>query len=356
MKRAFEEVYLQRLAENVQTVRSLIGPTTKIMGIVKADAYGHGAVEVADTILSQGVEYLGVACITEAMQLRQAGISAPILVLSEPVSNVVDDILNLDVTQTVYSLPFARMLSNAALSRNKKVNVHIKVDTGMSRIGVHPDDAVQLIASITHMEGINVEGLFTHFARADEPESGFTEVQFERFMQVVQALKNEKIPVPPLLHTANSAAIRSFPRTHLNMVRAGIMLYDDVLMFKAHVAHLKKVPAGTPISYGSTFVTEKVSEIATISVGYADGYDRALSNKGTVLIKGKRYPIVGRICMDMCMSDITGAEDVQVGDEVVLIGAQGAEQIKIDELSAQLGTITYEVMCGIGKRVPRIYK
>ncbi len=355
MKRAFVEVNLARVAENVRRVRSLLKPATKIMGIVKADAYGHGAVEISELLLSQGVEYLGVAWITEAMQLRRAGITAPILILSEPVTNVVEDIVQIEVSQTIYTLPFARALSAAAVAAHKKVKVHIKVDTGMGRIGVMPEDAIQLLASVARLEGLEVEGLFTHFACADDKANSFTKVQLDRFQKVVADIAQEGYTVPAILHSANSWATQYFPETQLDLVRTGIVLYENVLTFKTHVAYVKKVRAQTPISYGSTFVTQQESLIATLSVGYADGFSRANSNNAEVLIRGKRYPVIGRVCMDMCMVDITGSADIKMGDEVVLIGKQGEQEITINEVAQRLNTISYEVMCGIGKRVPRIY-
>ncbi|MFC1517283.1 alanine racemase [Candidatus Margulisiibacteriota bacterium] len=362
MKRTFAEVNLNQLAENVRRVRTLISPSTKIMGVVKADAYGHGAREVAELLISQGVEYLGVAWVTEALELRAAGIKAPILILSEPVSNIVDDIIDLDVSQTIYSLPFARSLSAAAEAKGKKVKIHIKVDTGMGRIGVHPEEAVQLIASLYTLPGLELEGVFTHFAKADEKLEGvkekddFTLQQLHKFNKMITDLEKEGIKVPPIKHAANSAAIQNYPQTQMDMVRAGIMLYDKVLTFKSHVAYLKDVKTGTPLSYGATFITEHDSKIVTISAGYADGLSRLLSNKGQVLINGVRYPMVGRVCMDMFLVDATGSEGIKVGDEVVMIGKQGNEEIAMSEINRLTNTIAYEVMCGIGKRVPRIYK
>ncbi|MBU0581113.1 MAG: alanine racemase [Candidatus Margulisbacteria bacterium] len=358
MRRAFAEIDLNQLASNLRQVRKLISPATKIMGIVKADAYGHGAVEVSELLVSQGVEYLGVAWESEAMQLRQAGIKAPILILSEPVRNVVEDIISLDVSQTVYTLPFARALSAASEKNNKKVKVHVKIDTGMGRIGVQPNEAVQLMASLYQLPGIELEGIFTHFAKADEKEEkeNFTYQQLHKFNKVIEDLKKEGIKIPPLKHAANSAAIQNYPETHLDMVRAGLMLYDNVLTFKTHVAYLKKVKAGTPISYGSTYITDKESLIATISAGYADGWSRALSNKGRVLISGQEASIIGRICMDMFMVDVTNIPNVNNGDEVVLLGKQNGAEITMQEINELTNTIAYEVMCGIGKRVPRVYK
>jgi alanine racemase len=305
-----------------------------------------------------------VANLKEALELREAGIVSPILILTESPTSVVDEIIQYDLAQTIYSFSEAQALSEEAQKRKKLAHVHVKVDTGMGRVGVSPSEAISFITKISSLPGLQIDGIFTHFAMAEDLQNNFTDQQFAKFQQVVA-----KVPNIPIKHAANSAAVLFHPETHLDMVRVGLMIYGlyppgnsrrlaslkPALSFKSRVSYLKKVPAGTPLSYGCTYVTPQETTIATIPVGYADGFNRRLSNKGQVIIRGKRYPVVGRITMDLTMVNVGNAK-VEVGDEVVLIGEQNGQLISVDEIANREETISYEIICGIGKRVPRIYK
>jgi alanine racemase len=360
----YAEVNLSALKHNIAEIRKLLAPSVKFMAVVKANAYGHGAPAVARAAVEAKAEYLGVANLKEALELREAGILSPILILTESPTSVADEIIQHDLTQTIYSFSEAQALSEEAQKRKKNVKVHVKIDTGMGRVGVLPSEAIAFLTKIFSLPGLRVEGIFTHFARADEPDHPFTPEQFQKFQQIIQ-----RVPHIPLKHAANSAATLFHPQTHLDMVRVGLMMYglypqgnsrrkldlQPVLSFKSRITYLKKVPAGTPLSYGSTYVTTSETTIATIPVGYADGYSRKLSNRGQVLIRGRRYPVVGRVSMDLTLVNV-GSAKVEVGDEVILIGEQDGQVISADELAALEDTISYEIVCGIGKRVPRIYK
>jgi alanine racemase len=352
MKRAFAEIHLDVLTSNIQRVQHACRNGAQVMGVIKADAYGHGAVTVARTLKAQGVKLFAVAWLAEAVELRQHGITDPILILSQPQRHYIPQLVAVDVIQTVYDLDFARELNAAAAG--KKIKVHVKVDTGMRRIGVAPDAAVDLIRALQALPNIEVAGLFTHFACADIPQHPLNKQQIDTF-QSVQADVTNCCGRPRYIHAANSAAIEHFPEVHFDLVRAGISLYRGVMAFKSQVMFVKEVPTGSSVSYGANFVTQRPTKVATISAGYADGLPRALSSKGRVLIQGKSVPIIGNVCMDMCMVDVTGT-DVVVGDEVVLIGKQGDQEITAQEVANLTGTIDYEIMCGISKRVPRIYK
>jgi alanine racemase len=337
------------------------------MAVVKANAYGHGALEVSRQALKSGVDMLAVASVKEALELREGGISAPVLVLSETSPDLVDYLVEEDLTQTIYTRRLAEALSRAAAQKGKRAKVHVKVDTGMGRVGVDPKEAAELIGYVKQLEGIELEGIFTHLAVADEAENDFTDEQLERFKAAVASLE-ESGTLVPYLHAANSAATLFHHKAHLNIVRVGLLLYGlkpetaktlninlrPALAFKSKVLYLKQVTSGTPLSYGSTYVTERETQIATVPVGYADGYSRALSNKASVLIRGKRYPVVGRVCMDLTLVNVFN-DPIEVEDEVVLIGRQGQEEISASELALLENTVNYEVVCSIGKRVPRVY-
>ncbi len=369
--RAWAEINLDNIAHNVREIRKITSKRAEIMGVVKADAYGHGVFEVTKTLLDNGVDSLAVSMLDEAIQLRKNGIDVPILILgyTDPVR--AEEIISYNVTQTVFSHDLAEALSQAALKMGKKVKIHIKVDTGMTRIGFMPGySAVKNIMKIDKLPGIIIEGLFTHLACADEKDKSYTKMQFEKFMSIWNELNRIGIIIP-LKHAANSAAIIENPEIHMDIVRPGIIIYGlypseevdkkriglkPAMSLKANVILVKDVEPGTSISYGRTFTTERKSRIATIPVGYADGYTRLLSNKGSVLLNGGKAPIVGRICMDQCMIDVTDLEnEVRVGDEVILIGTQGNSTISADSIAKDLGTINYEVVSLIGKRIPRFY-
>jgi alanine racemase len=322
-------------------------------------------------LLQNGVTRLAVSMLDEAIELRKNGVEVPILILGYTDPRRADEIVAYNVTQTVYSADLAQSLSMAGQRAGREVRIHIKVDTGMGRVGfLSGFEAVKQISDIGKMDNIVIEGLYTHFSSADEASDAYTLQQFERFMSICSELGRLGIQIP-IKHVCNSAAAIRFPFMHLDMVRVGILLYGmspspvvcaadlgfrSAMTLKANIVLIKKVEQGQPISYGRTFTTARESVIATIPIGYADGYSRTLSNKAEVLIKGRRYPIVGTICMDTCMADITGAADeIRVGDDVVLFGGSKEGQIAIEEIATLMGTINYEVTCLIGKRVPRVY-
>jgi len=341
----------------------------KILAVVKAQAYGHGAVPVSRHFLRLGADMLGVALVEEGKELRTAGIDAPILLMGSLFPEQAEAVVALRLTPVVYTISVARALAGAARKQKRTVSIHVKIDTGMGRIGIAPEDALAFIMELRGLAGIDVRGLMTHFADADLREKQFAERQMERFELLVRDLDAAGLDIS-LRHAANSAAVLDFHRALFTMVRPGLMLYgynplerdpDDgglhpVLSLVTRIAYVKKVAAGVPISYGRTFVTKRESLIATLPIGYADGYSRGLSNRGEALVRGRRVPVVGRVCMDMTMIDVTDVAGVCEGDEVVLIGSQGSERITASDIAVKTGTIPYEVLCGISSRVPRIYQ
>ncbi|MDA8424242.1 MAG: alanine racemase [Nitrospiraceae bacterium] len=340
----------------------------KILAVVKAGAYGHGAVRVSGRLLKLGAEMLGVALVEEGRELREAGIDAPILVMGALFPEQVQSVIELKLTPVLYHMAVAQALSRAAGKLQTKVSVHVKIDTGMGRIGIAPEEAPDFIAALRRLPGIDVQGLMTHFADADLRDKKFASKQLDRFEALVRELDARGISIP-VRHAANSASILDYQRALFTMVRPGLMLYgynpletggsvdlEPVLSLVTRIAFLKSVSAGIPISYGRTFVTRRESRIATLPIGYADGYSRGLSNSGEALVRGVRVPVVGRVCMDMCMIDVTGVPEVSEEDAVVLIGSQGKERITADAIAVKTGTIAYEVLCGISSRVPRIYQ
>jgi len=360
---AYAEINLGALAGNIKRIKKTLRGKARFMAVVKANGYGHGSVDVSRAALGAGADCLGVASLKEALEIRNAGIRSPLLILSESEPDSAHDLVRAGVSQTVYTSRLAEALSRAAAKSGKKVSVHLKVDTGMGRVGVTVPEAAKLYGKMKELPGLNIDGIFTHFAIADDISSGYTAAQLETFRKVINEIGDGRVK-----HCANSAATLYYPETHMDMVRVGLAMYglsprrdgaavdlEPALTFKTKVMFIKKVPAGTRLSYGSTHITDRETRIATLPVGYADGYSRALSNRGHVLIRGKRYPVVGRVCMDLTLVDI-GKDKVEVGDEVVLIGAQGGEKVSADEIADIMGTINYEVVCGIGKRVERIYK
>lgn len=365
------EINLDNLRHNILELKKIISSATKLCAVVKADAYGHGAVEVAKEAIACGASYLSVAFLDEAIELRKNGITTPILILGFTPENQFDKILEYDITQTVYNFKSGAMLSDCALKQNKKAKVHIKVDTGMNRIGFCPEACTTAeFRELFSLRGLEIEGIFTHFARADERDRHFTNEQFQIFTGIVKAIEEAGYKIP-IKHVANSAGVLQYPETHLDMVRPGIILYGlypsdeidknlislkPVMSFKTRVSNVKVLPKGKPISYGGTYITQRQSIIATLPVGYADGYSRLLSSRAQVLINGQRAPVVGRVCMDQCMVDVTDIQGgVSIGDEAVLLGADGNNRISAEEIAELMGTINYEVVCGISKRVPRVY-
>jgi len=365
----FAEIDLKKLRKNICAIKGSLSARTKLMAIVKANAYGHGAIEIAKTAELAKADYLGVASLGEALELRSSSVKSPILVLSEIDHAYVERVIDAKITQTVYTYELAQLLSDTAKQKSARAKIHIKIDTGMSRVGVLPDKALDLVKRISVLPNIEIEGVFTHFAKADDKKGDFTGRQFRIFMEVIDAIRALGIKIP-IVHAANSAAMLNFPQTHLDMVRIGICMYglqpfetkekkkikiDPVLSFKTKVLYIKEVPKNTSVSYGAAYYTKKKTKIATLPVGYADGLSRGMSNRGAVLIRGKRYPIVGSVTMDMIMVE-TGRDKIEIGDEAVIIGRQVKEEITADEIALLDETINYEVVCGIGKRVPRIYR
>jgi len=374
--RSWAEIDLDILAENMREIRRITSPGAEIMGVVKADAYGHGAIQTARVLLENGATRLAVSMLDEAIELRKHGINAPILTLSHTDPRRIPELISYDLTQTVYAEDYAAAISEQAQQENKKVRIHIKLDTGMGRIGYQTGpDSIEEILRIAGLPGIYTEGLFTHFATSDEPDNDYVRLQFSRFMEMNGELEKRGLTVP-IKHVCNSAGILRFPEMHLDMVRAGLIMYGmwpkgcpqayqpialrPAMTLKSNIVHIKDMPAGQSISYGRNFITPRPSVIATIPIGYADGYSRRLSNRADVLLQGKRARVVGNICMDMCMIDVTDFEKrPEISDEVVLFGTQTIQNRKcslpVDELSDLLDTINYEITCLVGKRVPRVY-
>jgi len=361
------EIDLHALDHNFKHVM-LCANGRQILAVVKARAYGHGTVEVSRRLLTLGADMLGVALVEEGRELREAGIQTPVLIMGAIFPEQAEAVVSLNLTPVVFSLSVAKALSCAAQKKKKTISVHVKIDTGMGRIGISPEAAPAFIASVQKLGGISVQGLMTHFADADLQDKRFASQQIDRFETLLRTLDAQGITVP-MRHAANSAAVLDCPRAFFTMVRPGLMLYGynplerenasrglrPVLSLVTRIAFIKKVPAGVAISYGRTFTTLRESRIATLPIGYADGYCRSLSNRGEALVRGIRVPVVGRVCMDMCMVDVTDVPSAREGDDAVLIGSQGAEWITADDIAAKIGTIAYEVLCGISSRVPRIY-
>ena len=364
------EVDLSAIGRNTQLVKELVGPDVRVLVSLKADAYGHGALRVARTALHNGASWLGVATVSEAAPLRDAGIHAPILVFGYAPPWQARDVAQLDLRATVYSLDTASALSRAALDLGRDVRVHVKVDTGMARLGLRWEDIPRIVAfveTLRQMPGLVVEGVFTHFATADSADQTYAQRQLERFQMVLAALEERGLR-PPIVHAANSAATLSLPLARYDMVRPGVAIYGlapsaDVrlpeefrpaLAFKTQVAQVKDVPPGEGISYGATYVTTRTTTIAVLPVGYADGFRRAPANWGEVLVRGRRAPLLGRVCMDQCMVDVSDIPGVRQGDEVVLIGRQDGDELTAEEVASRLGTINYEVVAELLARVPRM--
>ena len=359
------EIDLDAIEFNLRQIRRLVGPDVKICPAVKADAYGHGAVEVSRTVLDAGADMLGVATPEEAIDLRKAGISAPILVFGCIFPDQIPDVIAHDITTMTCDIQCAREISQQAQAAGKIIKVHIKVDTGMGRVGVQIRETLDFALEISKLPGLEIEGIFTHFPSADEEDMTFTQAQISDFHEVVQALEASGISIP-IRHTSNSAAIMRAPDSYFNMVRPGIMLYGlydgvkeielrQAMTLKTKIAFLKELPPGRTVSYGRTFIADKPTLVATLPIGYADGYNRMLSNRAPALVRGTRVPVIGRVCMDQTMLDVTSVPGVSVGDEVVLYGRQGDENISIEEIASLLGTISYEVACWVSMRVPRVY-
>jgi alanine racemase len=355
------EISFDALRHNIQQFRQALGDQISLMAVVKSNAYGHGAVGIAREAVASGIDALGVALLEEALELRQAGIQAPILVMGYTSPNGFEIARKYDITLTVYSEESLQAIQAMEVNLQHPLKVHVKVDTGMGRLGLHEEeDAIAYVEKLVDLPGVIVEGLFTHYACADETDKAPTFIQYEKFKTIVEHFAVRGITFP-VLHAGNSATGIDTPQLAFNMVRLGISLYglypsDEVNKKLTGVSMVKTLPPGSGVSYGSIYVTTDDETIATLPIGYADGYTRLLTKKAEVLLHGKRVPIVGRICMDQCMVRLDDADSpVKVGDEAVLIGEQGDERITADELAALLGTINYEIVCMLSNRVPRIY-
>lgn len=371
-RRTAANVDLDAIAANIRGVRGLVGPKVKVMAIIKADAYGHGAIECARRLDSEEglTDAYGVAIVEEGEALRAAGVTKPILILGYTAPEQLERVINAGLIQTVFTLEAAEALSRISVMKGTAAEVHIKLDTGMGRIGFVPSkEAMEDILNIAKLPGIKITGIFSHFARADEYDKAYAKEQFRKYSEFVNKLEAAGLNFKTK-HIANSAAIMEMPETYMDMVRSGIITYgmypsDEVdrsrlklkpaLSWTAHVSYVKEVPAGTCISYGGTFTASHTMRIATIPIGYADGYPRSLSNKGKVLIRGQHAPILGRICMDQFMVDVTEIPGVCTGDVVTLVGHDGGAAISIEEVAQMSGSFNYEFACDISKRVERVY-
>lgn len=370
--RYYAEIDLDAFEHNIRQIRRCIGEKPMLCGVVKANGYGHGAVMLAKTMEKLGVNWLAVSCVDEAIELRLNGIKLPILILGAAEEERYGEMIENNITPTIFTYRAAKRLNDTLLNYPEKCpfNIHIKVDTGMGRIGFSPDKAsVDEIKAIAALPYLNIQGLFTHFACADMQGRQKTEAQLKKYKAMADALMAEGVPVP-IKHCANSAGIMSYEDAYFDMVRAGIIIYglypseevphqaltlQPVMALKSHITYIKEVPEGTGISYGSTYVTDKKTRIATVPVGYADGYSRRLSGKGRVLIRGQYAPVIGRVCMDQMMVDITGLQGIEEGDVVTLVGRDGDLTIPIEEPADKAGSFNYEFACSVSRRVPRVY-
>jgi alanine racemase len=356
----------------MQAIRRVVGPDCEILGVVKADAYGHGAIPVARIALNNGATWLGVALVEEGIALRRSGIIVPILVLAQLFPAQAQAALRYNLSCATATYEFAEALSNAAVKEGKKAKCHVKVDTGMGRIGVYPTQAVSFVKRIAMLPNIEIEGIFTHLATAEDEDRTFLYRQLSLFDDTISALRHNGIQVQ-YCHAANSVAAVTVPEARFDIVRPGIFLYGltplhgerarrlrteldilPALSLKTRVGFVKRLPRGASIGYGATYTLDKDSTIATLPIGYADGFPRALSNCGEVLVRGNRFPVVGRVCMDECMVSADDFE-VDVEDEVVLIGRQGKEEIAAEDVAEKADTVAHEILCGISRRVPRVY-
>jgi len=382
----FAEINLDSFRHNLHSIKSLIGPDVGTMAIIKADAYGHGAIQCAHAAIKEQVNYIGVGIIQEAIELRENGITSPILILGGIYPNEIEDLIKYNLSTSLSSSVIASAISKKAEQANKSVGVHIKIDTGMGRLGIQPEDFLSLLNNVITCKNLKIDGLFTHFSSADEEDPETTHHQISIFLNVLKKLRTTNFSKMTneidhiLFHSANTAGLLRFPESRFDLVRPGISLFGSfpsptvasvfdsltnenkatklrpVMNWKTKIIQIQTLRKGVPISYGGRYVTKNDrTRIATIPVGYADGLSRRLSNNMELLVKETRVKQVGTICMDMCLIDVTSLPDVKMGDEVVIFGSQGNGQIKVEELATKADTIPYEILCGVGKRVPRIY-
>ena len=370
-KRTWAEVDLDAIAHNMREIRKITNPNAQIMAVVKADAYGHGFMETAKTLLENGADRLAVAVLQEGKQLRSRGVDVPILILGASSADDAEDLINFDITPNVFDYEFAKALSYEAEKKEKVTKIHIKLDTGMSRIGFvvgdgNNSEVIDEIIKVSKLPYIEVEGIFSHFSTSDEYDRSYTQLQFRRFMSIVEGLEDRGLRIP-IKHICNSDGIMMYPEMHLDMVRPGVILYgmypsDEVdkskldlcpaMTLKSRITLVKSVGKGRGVSYGKEYITDDITKIATVPIGYADGYLRKIAKNGVMLVDGVKAPIIGRICMDQCMIDVTNVHNINSGDEAIIFGSEG---ITIDDVAKWLDTINYEVACVIGKRIPRIY-
>ena len=364
------EINLDNLAHNIKEVRRVTKVDTKISAVIKADGYGHGAVPIAQTLLDNGADSFAVATLSEAIQLRKNFSQTDIMVLGYTPEELSNDVIDFNIIQTIYSLEQAKAFSNTAKKMNKNITVHIKIDSGMNRLGMLcEDETIDEILEISKLDNLIIEGIFTHFAVADEADKTYTRNQVKKFNSIVESLEKKGLKIP-IKHVSNSAAIIDLPEFNFDMVRAGIMLYGlypsksvnhtnvklkEVMCLKAKIAQVKTIEKGSGISYGLTYKCEKETTIATLPIGYADGFTRILSNKTKVLVNDIKAPVLGAICMDQSIIDVTNL-NVKVGDEIVIFGGDNQDGISIDSVAELLGTINYEIVCMVNRRVPRMYK
>jgi len=364
------EINLDAIAENVKNIKELIGEKKELMAVLKGNAYGHDVLEISSVVLNNGASRLAVARLEEGIFLRKTGITVPILVLGLTLKKQAELLVSYNITPTVSKYEMIEKLSESGFKENKMVKVHLKVDTGMGRIGIFPHDILRFINRVRTLKNVEIEGIFTHFSVADEKDKTYTEKQFQKFMEVLTALEKEGIRIP-IKHVGNSATFLDLPHMWLDLVRPGISIYGlypstevqktvkliPAQSFKTQIVFLKELLKGECIGYGRTYTTEKKrTVIASLPVGYADGYNRLLSNQGEVLVRGKRFPVIGRVCMDQTMIDVTNLPRVKIGDEVVLWGRQGKEEISVEEIADKIRTINYEIVhLPDKKRVPKLF-
>lgn len=371
-QRVYAKIDLDAVCYNMEQMHRNLSGRAQMIGVIKTDGYGHGAVQIGRELEKMNYVFgYAVATAEEAMILRHAGLKKPILILGYTFPYCYEDLIRYDIRQAVFREDTIEELSECARRMGKNAKVHVKVDTGMARIGIRPDESgIAFVDKILHTDGIELEGMFTHFAKADEADKSSVKEQIRRIKAFMSDVEDKLDFHIPIKHCSNSAGIVELPEANMDVVRAGITLYGlwpspevsrdivdlrPVLSLKSHLVYIKEVEAGTPVSYGGTYVTKKKMRVATIPVGYGDGYPRGLSNKGYVLIRGRKAPILGRVCMDQFMVNVDEISDAAEGDEVTLIGTDGAYQITMEELAELSGRFNYEFACGLGKRIPRVY-
>ena len=364
------EIDLDAIANNMKNIKQLIGEKKELMAVVKGNAFGHDILEVSSVVLNNGATRLAVARLEEGIFLREAGITVPILILGLTLKQQAELLVSYNITPTVCEYEMIEKLSESAIKEDKVIKVHLKVDTGMGRIGIFPHGILRFIKRIRALKNVEIEGIFTHFSVADEKDKTYTEEQFRKFMEVLTVLEKEEIKIP-IKHVSNSATLLDLPHMWLDLVRPGISIYGlypstevqktikliPALSFKTRIVFLKELSMGESIGYGRTYTTnQKRTKVASLPLGYADGYNRLLSNQGEVLVRGRRFPVIGRVCMDQCMIDVTNLPQVKIGDEVVLWGRQGQEEITVEEIAERIGTINYEIVhLPDKKRVPKLF-